>query len=172
MSRYSGENTLLQIFDNIKEKCDALSDKIKGKQDALEWDSTPTQGSQNPITSDGVYSALQNVGGNGGGGEDEVVWVTCFLDLSTMQIMDMSHTYEELAPLVGKKVMKVVVDYGHGICVGDWAVKNGTYALMSQVMIRSDLGAGLGLYYFCIELKYDNTISIDPRIIDSTSLGG
>ena len=35
--------------------------KWNGKQDALSFDSTPTSGSTKPVTSGGVYKALQNV---------------------------------------------------------------------------------------------------------------
>ena len=36
------------------------------KQNALTFDNTPTQGSTNPVTSDGIYTAIQNAGGGGG----------------------------------------------------------------------------------------------------------
>ena len=43
---------------------DALAGRVTavetGKQDALTFDSTPTQNSTNPVTSGGIYSALQN----------------------------------------------------------------------------------------------------------------
>lgn len=39
------------------------------KQDALTFDNTPTSGSTNPVTSDGIYTAIQN---SGGGGVDAV----------------------------------------------------------------------------------------------------
>ncbi|EMF6669791.1 hypothetical protein RGI97_002816 [Serratia marcescens] len=40
-----------------------LAQLIKGKQDALTFDEAPTQDSDNPVTSGGVYGALQLVGG-------------------------------------------------------------------------------------------------------------
>ena len=33
---------------------------ISAKQDRLSFDSTPTSGSNNPVTSDGIYQALNN----------------------------------------------------------------------------------------------------------------
>ncbi|CDF04435.1 hypothetical protein [Megasphaera elsdenii] len=33
---------------------------ISAKQDRLSFDSTPTSGSSNPVTSDGIYQALNN----------------------------------------------------------------------------------------------------------------
>ena len=40
-----------------------LEQQIAGKQDKLTFDTAPTQNSTNPVTSGGVYNALQNVGG-------------------------------------------------------------------------------------------------------------
>ena len=40
-----------------------LQNQINGKQDKLTFDSAPTQNSTNPVTSGGIYNALQNVGG-------------------------------------------------------------------------------------------------------------
>ena len=36
--------------------------KLDGKQDVLTFDSTPTAGSDNPVTSDGIYKAIRSVG--------------------------------------------------------------------------------------------------------------
>ena len=36
--------------------------KLDGKQDVLTFDSTPTAGSGNPVTSDGIYKAIRSVG--------------------------------------------------------------------------------------------------------------
>ena len=38
-----------------------MSEGIAGKQDALTFDSTPTAGSSNPVTSDRIYKALTNL---------------------------------------------------------------------------------------------------------------
>lgn len=40
-----------------------LQNQINGKQDKLTFDSAPTQNSTNPVTSGGVYTALQNAAG-------------------------------------------------------------------------------------------------------------
>ena len=37
--------------------------KLDGKQDSLTFDSAPTAGSDNPVTSDGIYEAIRSVGG-------------------------------------------------------------------------------------------------------------
>lgn len=41
----------------------SLSDQIANKQDALTFDNSPTSGSNNPVKSGGIYSALQNKAG-------------------------------------------------------------------------------------------------------------
>lgn len=41
---------------------------LDSKQDTLTFDNTPTENSANPVTSGGVYAALQNVSGGGSGG--------------------------------------------------------------------------------------------------------
>ena len=41
----------------------SLSDQIANKQDALTFDNSPTSGSNNPVKSSGIYSALQNKAG-------------------------------------------------------------------------------------------------------------
>ncbi len=41
----------------------SLSDQIAHKQDALTFDNSPTSGSNNPVKSSGIYSALQGKAG-------------------------------------------------------------------------------------------------------------
>lgn len=40
----------------------SLQTAVSGKQDTLTFDTTPLSGSNNPVTSGGIYNALQNVG--------------------------------------------------------------------------------------------------------------
>lgn len=121
--------------------------------------------------SDNLASAVRTIP-QSGGGEDEVVWVNCTCDLATMQIIYISHTYEELAPLIGKKVIKVAFDYGVGMSVGELGAKNGTYSIIAQIMLRSNLGAGANLYFISLSLYADNSTSIEVRVVDSLVLGG
>lgn len=44
---------------NVQSAIDKLVTKVSGKQDALTFDSSPTQGSNNPVTSAGIYTSLQ-----------------------------------------------------------------------------------------------------------------
>ena len=54
-----------ELADNLNSLETALEEfeayvetALEGKQDVLTWDSTPTDGSLNPVTSDGIYDAL------------------------------------------------------------------------------------------------------------------
>lgn len=178
-----GEAIIFDTFIDIYRVQGSIS---KGETEitleATEPDTTPTENSTNLITSGGVYNAieeakeeLQEAINNipSGGGEDEVVWVNCIFDFTTMQVIHISHTYEELAPLIGKKVIKIVFDYGFGMCIGELCVKNGIYdVLIAQLMLRSDLGAGNGLYFISLDLYADNSTNIEIRIVESIVLGG
>ena len=71
---YTGSqiNERLGMVDELNERIKAIDDielALENKQDALSFDSTPTEGSENPITSGGVYEALQNIDVGSGGGE-------------------------------------------------------------------------------------------------------
>lgn len=44
--------------DNLKKVSDQVTNLAKTKQDVLTFDSTPTENSTNPVTSDGVYKAV------------------------------------------------------------------------------------------------------------------
>lgn len=48
------------ITGNIEDQTD-LQTELSGKQNTLTFDNTPTDGSSNPVTSDGIYDAVQNV---------------------------------------------------------------------------------------------------------------
>lgn len=52
----------------IKAALTALQDKVNKKQDELTFDDTPTEGSSNPVTSDGIKKYVDDHSGGGGGG--------------------------------------------------------------------------------------------------------
>lgn len=59
-----GDKALIELndngeFDKIASGNTTLQDALDAKQDALTFDSTPTDGSTNPVTSDGIYDAIQ-----------------------------------------------------------------------------------------------------------------
>lgn len=45
-------------------KMEQLETSVSGKQDKLTFDAAPTEGSSNPVTSDGIYKAIQAGGGS------------------------------------------------------------------------------------------------------------
>ena len=49
-----------KISDN-KREIDTVKQSLAGKQNVLTFDATPTEGSQNPVTSDGIKKAIDNV---------------------------------------------------------------------------------------------------------------
>lgn len=57
--------------DKIEQEIHAINESIQSlkddKQDTLTFDDTPTLGSQNPVTSDGIRKAIDAGGGGGGG---------------------------------------------------------------------------------------------------------
>lgn len=59
-----GNNALIELqdngeFDKIVSGSTTLQDALDAKQNVLTFDSTPTDGSTNPVTSDGIYDAIQ-----------------------------------------------------------------------------------------------------------------
>ena len=58
---------------SLTEQLNTQETQIQGKQDKLTFDSTPTAGSNNPVTSDGIKKAI-DAGGGGGGGAGFSLW--------------------------------------------------------------------------------------------------
>lgn len=56
--KHTGEVALIAIFQLIESKVNYLKTLINEKQPTLSFDSTPTAGSSNPVTSDGIKSAI------------------------------------------------------------------------------------------------------------------
>ena len=59
---------------SLTEQVSNQETQIQGKQDKLTFDSTPTAGSNNPVTSDGIKKAIDAGGGGGGGGAGFSLW--------------------------------------------------------------------------------------------------
>lgn len=49
------------VATNVQRAIDELDNDLSGKQDRLTFDLTPTASSQNPVTSDGILHAIENV---------------------------------------------------------------------------------------------------------------
>lgn len=50
-----------ELTQEFQELTEAVDEKLETKQDVLTFDTTPTPGSDNPVTSGGVYTALQEL---------------------------------------------------------------------------------------------------------------
>lgn len=111
---------------------------------------------------------------NGGSSTNEVEWVSCKLNLQTMVASDFSHTYEEICELSDqKKLVKLSVDYNSGIANGDLsAVNKEQGSAYFQLMVQANLGSGLMLVYFNVQLKSNGSSIVDPYIVNTTGLGG
>ena len=51
----------VEITGSINGGLNALEKIVAGKQDKLTFDSTPTAGSSNPVTSEGIKTAIDNI---------------------------------------------------------------------------------------------------------------
>ena len=99
-------------LSSINSQIDSLSES---KQDKLTFDDTPTENSQNPVTSGGIYTALQNAGG--GGGLD-----TTLQTIPTIQYklsVETTDSYDE--PESNGKISKYILDqhFGYGYVIFD-----------------------------------------------------
>ena len=85
----------------------------ESKQDKLTFDDTPMEGSQNPVTSGGIYTALQNAGG-GGGGIDTALQDIPALSFS-MSVEQQDGYYNEASAngKIAKYMLEQHVGYGY-----------------------------------------------------------
>lgn len=53
---------VVEELDEVKADAEEMDTALAGKQDKLTFDTTPKSGSSNPVTSDGVYQAIGDIG--------------------------------------------------------------------------------------------------------------
>ena len=109
-NEFLDKNGLAHLWGKIKTL-------VSSKQDELKWDSVPTKNSTNPVTSHGIYTALQNAGGGGGGGDsggggNGTVYVTGDFYQADMYIRNISHHYGEIADLLSQGIDVLLVCAG------------------------------------------------------------
>lgn len=109
-----------------------------------------------------------NIGG--GGGEDELITVTCDIDLTTLQASNFTRTYQEIVNLVeAGKTVKLKCDYVAGICFGDLVVQNYSQnVVIFQIIIQMQIGT---LYYINMMLS-DSGVNVIPYLVQTTKVGG
>ena len=105
--------------------------KLEGKQDALTFDSTPTENSTNPVTSGGVYSKIHDV-------EGDVDLVELDMMFAQEDIEDLQGDVSDLNQALGNKVDKVA---GKGLSTEDYttAEKTKLGALPDAATLNADL---------------------------------
>lgn len=111
------------------------------------------------------------------GGSDCISEVIhCYIDLTTMSVSDVSHTYQEICEMEqANKVVSIKCDVNglnqvYGTLV---SVNYGKEIAFFQVVAQHDLlGNGLQLFYFTLIVWSNGTTSLVPYIINTTSIGG
>ena len=86
-------------ISNNKREIDSVKQDLSGKQNVLTFDATPTAGSNNPVTSDGIKKAIDASAGGGGGGTGESDFVVKTLTSSlSLNIKNNRTVTYELSP--------------------------------------------------------------------------
>ncbi len=115
--------------------------------------------------------------GSGTGGEnvsDNNITVTFDMDISTISASNFSHTYDEIVALLAEnKNILAKGDFGLGYCFGQLVAYNSAQSvLLFQIMLQFNFGNGTELYYFSLKLHSDNSITVNPYIVNTTSMMG
>ena len=147
---------------SLTEQVNTQETQIQGKQDKLTFDSTPTEGSNNPVTSDGIKKAIDAGGGGGGGGAGFSLWKFSPATeggASDLQFQVTIHYLEEDATAfsrqIGSKAFKnctILLPVPTDASVGD--VYLGT-------MMVSEFGGGISLKW-----PSDQPFVVAVRIVD------
>jgi hypothetical protein len=107
---------------------------------------------------------------------EEVVWVTCNLDIATITASNISHTYQEVLNLINlDKIVKVKGNFGIGVLIGEFTTYNsvdGGGMLVAQLMFTGDLGYGPMLLFCNLEMYANGSAIARPYIVNTTGLGG
>jgi hypothetical protein len=127
-----------------------------------------------PVTAGLFKTELEKYGGSDSGSDGDLVMISGIVDLSTMSVVSMSHTYAEIkAMLEAKKMVFVETNYGLGYAYGQITSDNLQYNnLFFQVMLQNDFGDGMKLYYLAVKVSSSDDITLTPYIINTTAIGG
>lgn len=122
-----------------------------------------------------IVGTMQQQSGSGGEAVEEIVFVTCDLDLATLSASNLSHTYQEIKSLAESGKMIKLVGSINGILTayGDLVANNLVESTIAfQIMVQYNLGSGVMLYYFNMAVFQNGTIRVMPYIVNTTSMGG
>lgn len=108
------------------------------------------------------------------GSHECTLMVEAVFDLTTMSILSVSHTYDEIFTALqeGKQIL-FKADNGLSITYGQLvAYIPDTSRLFFQLMVQNDFGYGTMLYYFNVILRSDNSTFVNAYTVTTTGLGG
>lgn len=158
------ETDITELQETTAGHTTAIAGLQTGKQDKLTFDATPTEGSQNPVTSDGIKKAIDASGGGGGGTGGEYQFVEhVFTSLSKVNMLRKDAiVYEFSASGVVRRtdieVMSVFIG-GGGPSV--YLPKSGSYSALTHGRVEL---TGIGYCDTVIEVQlYPNNISVGGR---------
>ena len=155
---------------DIQTEIERINNAKEGIAEAIsEKGVTVTEG-----TSIDDYPALVRSIPQEGGSDCNSVMISGVVDLSTMRVASMSHTYAEIkAMLEAKKMIFVETYYGFGYAYGQITSDNlQNNNLFFQVMLQNDFGDGTKLYYLAVRVSSSDNITLTPYIINTTAMGG
>lgn len=102
------------------QKVNGIDAELAGKQDVLTFDSTPTANSFNPVTSNGLYIALQNILSTSGGTINGTLTMHGNIDM----LMDAQHSWNRIKTTTGRNLFCFKNGF-NGYMIGDESVKLG-----------------------------------------------
>ena len=122
---------------------------------------------------DGFPALVRGIPQEGGSGDSNVT-VTFDMDISTISASNFSHTYDEIVALLSEnKNILAKGNFGFGYCFGQLVAFNAAQSvLLFQIMLQFNFGDGTKLYYFSLILTANNSITVNPYIVNLTSMGG
>lgn len=111
------------------------------------------------------------------GGTSDAFWVDALLDLQTLQLSNVSHTYSEiLAAHQTGKIVKIRLSYYmsqtvHETTIGDLRTYiDSSNWLVFDALIAANLGNGMQVYHYRVLLYDDNTTTTQLRLLNSTQI--
>lgn len=108
------------ITNNHVQKVNGLDAALAAKQDILTFDSAPTANSFNPVTSNGLYIALQNILSTSGGTINGTLTMHGNIDM----LMDAQHSWNSIKTTTGRNLFCFKNGF-NGYMIGDESVKLG-----------------------------------------------
>lgn len=116
-----------------------------------------------------VLTMAQNLPNtNNGEVVQEVLLVTSNFSFATMEVSNISHTYDEvLSALMENKIVKIAVNYtlpgtiGQNVAIGEvTAIMLSQNTIKFSLFITADLGAGEQLYQFEVNYRTTSTTTV------------